>query len=140
MRCGNLIILTAVLVLVCLISEIASEPRWGWRWRKRRRRPCQKQNCMLGQWSKWSPCSRSCGPYGHSRRSRSITKPAQCGGTCYGTAETKACNRFCLNGGTLIRSSCRCKAGYSGECCKKGELLISKSAVAQICKFLPENN
>ena len=124
MRCKSCIVLTAVFILVCLIDEIASEPRW-WSHGRRRRRHCQKQNCVSGQWSPWSPCSHSCGPHGHSRRSRPIIKPASCGGTCLvTTVGAKACNRFCLNGGTLIRSSCHCKAGYSGECCEKGEILI----------------
>lgn len=116
------IILTAFLVSVYLVEEIASEPRWGW---SRRRRQCYKQNCVPGQWSKWSPCSHSCGPHGHSRATRPIIRPASCGGTCLvTTVAAKACNRFCLNGGTLIRSSCYCKSGYSGECCEKGELFI----------------
>ena len=39
------------------------------------------------------------------------------------TVGARACNRFCLNGGTLIRSSCHCKNGYKGECCgEMGEL------------------
>lgn len=122
MRCKSCIILTTV--LVCLISEIASEPRWGWDRRRRRRRSCQKKNCVPGEWSTWSPCSRSCGPHGQSSIRRGIKMPAQCGGTCLvTTVGAKACNRFCLHGGTLIRSSCHCKAGYDGECCEKGELL-----------------
>ena len=40
-------------------------------------------------------------------------------------AEGRAVNskweRFCLNGGSLVRLSCQCKAGYSGVCCEKGK-------------------
>ena len=128
MKCEGCIFLTTVLILVCLIDDVAmvsEKRRWSYR---RRRRRCQKQNCVPGQWSPWSPCSRSCGPYGHSRKSRPIIKPASCGGTCLvTTVGAKACNRFCLNGGTLIRLSCRCKAGYGGECCEKGKILIHLS-------------
>ena len=122
MRCEFITLITA-LIFICLMNEIASEPRWSWgRRRRRRRASCKPVNCIPGQWSHWSSCSHTCGPNGHSRRSRNIVKPAQCGGSCLVTTiSAKACNRFCLNGGMLIGSSCRCKNGYSGECCEKGE-------------------
>ncbi|XP_068740870.1 A disintegrin and metalloproteinase with thrombospondin motifs adt-1-like isoform X2 [Montipora capricornis] len=104
----------ALLLAVSIIREIASEPRWRY---SRKRRRCRAKNCVPGQWNSWSSCSHSCGPHGVSRRSRSI-RPASCGGTCYASAaQEKACNRFCMNGGTLIRSYCYCKSGYKGDCC-----------------------
>lgn len=130
MGCEKLI----VLMLVCLVNEMASEPRfrlggllWG-----RRRRYCHKTNCVLGSWSSWSSCSHSCGPHGTQYSHRSIIKPAKCGGTCSVTTQARACNRFCLNGGTLIRSSCHCKYGYSGVCCEKGHGEFLNDSVAFI--------
>lgn len=120
MKCEKYMILTVVM-LVCLIDEMASEPRWAW---GRRRRSCQKTNCVPGSWSPWSSCSSTCGPHGTQYTRRSIKVPAKCGGTCLVTTHgARACNRFCLNGGTLIRTSCHCKYGYSGLCCEKGEFL-----------------
>ncbi|XP_078377130.1 SCO-spondin-like isoform X1 [Oculina patagonica] len=117
MKCEKYMILT-VLMLVCLIDEMASEPRWAW---GRRRRSCQKTNCVPGPWSAWSSCSATCGPHGAQYTRRSIKVPAKCGGSCLVTTHGgRACNRFCLNGGTLIRTSCHCKYGYSGVCCEKG--------------------
>lgn len=108
-----------VLALVCLVNEMASEPRLR-TWWARRRRHCHKTNCVPGSWSSWSACSHSCGPSGTQYSRRPIIKPAKCGGTCVTTHGARACNRFCLNGGTLTHKSCHCKYGYSGVCCEKG--------------------
>lgn len=122
MRCESYITLT-VLVIVCLIKETAAEPRWGWGGSRQRRR-CPKTNCVPGSWAPWSACSHSCGPSGTQYTRRPIIKPQKCGGTCLvTTTAARACNRFCVNGGTLIRSRCHCKAGYSGVCCERGEFL-----------------
>lgn len=119
MRCETFIELTIVILLARIVAETASEPRW---WSSRRRRHCHAQNCVLGHWSSWSSCSQRCGAAGQSKRTRAILRPASCGGTaCSTTSEIKACNRFCLNGGTLMRASCYCKAGYQGRCCEEGE-------------------
>ncbi|XP_058951792.2 A disintegrin and metalloproteinase with thrombospondin motifs adt-1 isoform X1 [Pocillopora verrucosa] len=115
MGCESFKILAVVLVF-CVMNEVSAEPRWAWR----RRRRCQKKDCVPGTWSAWSACSHSCGPRGTQYRRRPIAKPAQCGGKCLVTTiGAKACNRFCLNGGSLVRLSCQCKAGYSGVCCEK---------------------
>ncbi|XP_067016400.1 SCO-spondin-like isoform X2 [Acropora muricata] len=117
MRCETFIELTIVILLAHIVAETASEPRW---WSSRRRRHCHAQNCVLGHWSSWSSCSQSCGTAGQSKRTRAILRPASCGGAaCSTRSEIKACNRFCLNGGTLMRSSCYCKAGYQGRCCEQ---------------------
>ena len=119
MRCETFIELTIVILLARIFAETASEPRW---WSSRRRRHCHAQNCVLGHWSIWSSCSQSCGAAGQSKRTRAILRPASCGGAaCSTRSEIKACNRFCLNGGTLMRSSCYCKAGYQGRCCEQGK-------------------
>lgn len=117
MGCEKLI----VLMLVCLVNEMASEPRLRLSW-GRRRRYCHKTNCVPGSWSSWSACSHSCGPQGTQYSRRPILEPAKCGGTCVVTTHgARACNRFCLNGGTLISLRCHCKYGYSGVCCEKGQ-------------------
>lgn len=117
MGCESFKILAVVLVF-CVMNEVSADPRWAWR----RRRRCQKKDCVPGTWSAWSACSHSCGPRGTQYRRRPIAKPAQCGGKCLVTTiGAKACNRFCLNGGSLVRLSCQCKAGYSGVCCEKGK-------------------
>ena len=125
MRCEYVTRITSiVLIIICLVNEMVSEPRFSWAARRRRRRYCKPVDCIPGEWSPWSDCSHTCGPNGHSTTRRKIIKPAQCGGKCLvTTVGARACNRFCLNGGTLIRSSCHCKNGYKGECCSEmGEL------------------
>lgn len=45
-------------------------------------------------WTRWSPCSRSCGFKGFSVRSRSCTAPKHGGQPCYGAGiDTRECNR-----------------------------------------------
>lgn len=125
MRCEYVTRITSiVLIIICLVNEMVSEPRFSWAARRRRRRYCKPVDCIPGDWSPWSDCSHTCGPNGHSTTRRKIIKPAQCGGKCVvTTVGARACNRFCLNGGTLIRSSCHCKNDYKGECCgEMGEL------------------
>ncbi|XP_073244555.1 SCO-spondin-like isoform X1 [Porites lutea] len=123
MRCEYVTRITSiVLIIICLVNEMVSEPRFSWAARRRRRRYCKPVDCIPGDWSPWSDCSHTCGPNGHSTTRRKIIKPAQCGGKCLvTTVGARACNRFCLNGGTLIRSSCHCKNGYKGECCGEME-------------------
>ena len=125
MRCEYVTRITSiVLIIICLVNEMVSEPRFSWAARRRRRRYCKPADCIPGEWSPWTDCSHTCGPNGHSTTRRKIIKPAQCGGKCLvTTVGARACNRFCLNGGTFIRSSCHCKNGYKGECCgEMGEL------------------
>ena len=69
-------------------------------------------------WSVFRGCSTTCGAHGVSERRRSVQMPSQCGGAkCPELVETRACTRFCRNGGTLTKETCLCAPGWSGECC-----------------------
>ena len=49
-------------------------------------------DCVLGEWSQWSSCSRSCGG-GVARRTRKrVTKPKKGGKPCKATKEKRECN------------------------------------------------
>ncbi|XP_078371013.1 uncharacterized protein LOC144654681 isoform X2 [Oculina patagonica] len=86
-------------------------------WRRRRRRRCFV-NCAVGYWSSWSSCNQPCGTRGTQTRTRGITRPARCGGSCrYTFRQTRSCNTRCPNGGTPAPGRCICKTGYSGRCC-----------------------
>ncbi|KAL9966411.1 hypothetical protein ACROYT_G024478 [Oculina patagonica] len=79
-------------------------------------------NCQLSSWSKWSACTTPCGISGTQSSSRHRITTEQCGGTCTSTFhKTRRCPYLsCLNGGSLRRSICFCKEGFSGECCEIG--------------------
>ncbi len=90
-------------------------------WRRRRRRRCFV-NCAVGYWSSWSSCNQPCGTRGTQTRTRGITRPARCGGSCrYTFRQTRSCNTRCPNGGTPAPGRCICKTGYSGRCCTGGK-------------------
>ncbi|XP_076330721.1 spondin-1-like isoform X1 [Tachypleus tridentatus] len=50
-------------------------------------------DCKLGSWSKWSPCSKSCGLGGYEKRTRDIKKsPKRGGAQCGLTVEKRYCS------------------------------------------------
>lgn len=52
-------------------------------------------NCTLTQWSRFTPCDKTCGG-GLRKRSRRVLTPAGPGGVCFPLEETQACNtQFC---------------------------------------------
>ncbi|XP_074660397.1 thrombospondin type-1 domain-containing protein 7B-like [Tubulanus polymorphus] len=56
--------------------------------------PCP-QNCELGMWQNWSPCSKSCGPGAIQKRQRPVLKPARYGGKqCGQSDEIKQCENI----------------------------------------------
>ena len=76
-----------LLCMSCLFPSVDS-------WRRRRRRRCYR-NCTPGSWSGWNTCTKSCGR-GTQYRTRGITVPAICGGTCnHALKETRNCNTQC---------------------------------------------
>lgn len=81
------VIFVALLFTTCFLSSVDS-------WRRRRRRRC-KRDCTLDHWSSWSTCTKRCGS-GTRSRSRGISVPALCGGTCnHAFKETQNCNTQC---------------------------------------------
>ncbi len=51
-----------------------------------------KQNCRVGPWGSWSPCSASCGTQATKTRTRSKTVPEKNGGSCLmPLSETQTC-------------------------------------------------
>jgi hypothetical protein len=62
----------------------------------RKERPCNSKpcaiNCALGDWSKWTTCSRKCGT-GYKHQKRGVVTSADFGGkACGALTTTKACN------------------------------------------------
>lgn len=90
---------------------------------------CQKRDCSLTSWSKWSSCSQPCGDEGLQIRYRQVTRSAKCGGSCGPLTQTRPCNRECPNGGTPDHLRCNCKPGYSGRCCTGGRQYYFQSSI-----------
>ena len=112
--------LAVILVLAVFVQDAEA-------WRRRRRRrfspPCSARNCQVSSWTSWSSCTRQCGTSGIQTRTRRITWPAACGGTCpFHLSDTRSCNRDnCQNAGTPVSNGCLCPPGYQGTCCEIGK-------------------
>lgn len=95
-------------------------------WSRRRRSPppCTPRDCQVSLWSTWSACTQQCGTSGTQIRTRTVTVPATCGGSCpFALSETRPCNRDnCQNSGTPIANGCLCQAGFTGTCCEIGKV------------------
>jgi hypothetical protein len=57
------------------------------------RLPVCYQDCILGDWEEWSPCSQSCGSDGVQERIRQVDNPAKKGGRA---CDPKVERRICL--------------------------------------------
>ena len=81
-----------------------------------------KQNCQVGEWGAWSPCSSKCGSQATKTRTRSKTKEEKNGGKCLlPLTDTQTCTDLpscetapitgeyepCPNGSTLDAGACR---------------------------------
>ncbi|CAD5125204.1 DgyrCDS13445 [Dimorphilus gyrociliatus] len=121
---------TLFLVVFCLLADNADSV-----WRRRRRR-CRRVDCQWGQWSEWSECTKPCGFNGVNIRSRSVVRQSSCGGrACEGSnVENKQCKLRCQHG-SLFNNKCKCKKGWSGECCDIdiNECLNNQHNCSQIC-------
>ncbi len=73
--------------------------------------PCST-DCVMSDWTPWSPCTASCGP-GFKVRGRSIiTQPTGTGAPCGPTDERALCNdRDCLAVGAAVKWSCPVRTG-----------------------------
>ncbi|XP_078575667.1 uncharacterized protein LOC144861565 [Branchiostoma floridae x Branchiostoma japonicum] len=92
---------TQILLLIVLVALIGdSEALFS----RRRRRRCD------WHWNGWSACSAPCGTLGTQTRTAS-----GCGAP---GPQTRPCNRFCYNGGTILATSCRCPLEFQGTCCE----------------------
>ncbi|KAI0207552.1 hypothetical protein LSAT2_007820, partial [Lamellibrachia satsuma] len=82
---------------------------------------CSRVNCVWRDWSGWRACNHPCGTAGTQSRSRGIATGASCGGSsCSGPSnQTRACNRYCDNGGTPQFGHCDCPDEFWGTCCDK---------------------
>ncbi|XP_078658227.1 uncharacterized protein LOC144903711 [Branchiostoma floridae x Branchiostoma belcheri] len=117
MSVSRTVLCLGILVLLC--TDVAT-------WRRRRRRRCN------WSWGGWSGCSAPCGYAGTQTRSAS-----GCGAP---GPETRACNRFCHNGGTALAYSCSCRDEFWNTCCESPctpiancEQLICNSATDHAC-------
>ncbi|KAF7457372.1 thrombospondin-related adhesive protein [Cryptosporidium felis] len=57
---------------------------------------CPSENCVIGEWSQWSPCSATCGT-GVSTRTRTVSGNQECLETVT-TTETQECKSVCCEG------------------------------------------
>ena len=87
--------------------------------KKKDKKNGKKRDCILGQWTEWSKCSHTCGGEATQRRSRVKTVIEQFGGKCiHSLLDIRFCNRFCNNGGTVVKDGCACREGFVGKCCE----------------------
>ncbi|XP_028399273.1 spondin-1-like [Dendronephthya gigantea] len=77
--------------------------------------PCCPRNCVLSSWSAWTKCSSSgCGKNsGTQTRSRRITTPASCGGSCSQTQKLKTVSQRC----TPIPITCQMSSWGKWQAC-----------------------
>ncbi|KAK2162033.1 hypothetical protein NP493_1547g00000 [Ridgeia piscesae] len=107
----------ARLLLGLWLILLVGQARGAW-WS---RSSCSRVNCVWGGWRGWGACNHPCGNAGTQSRSRGVARSASCGGSgCSGpSSQTRACNRFCNNGGTLQSAYCECPDEYWDTCCDK---------------------
>ena len=113
-----------LLLVLSLILLLVGQTRGSSWWGRRRRgwsSSCSRVNCVWRDWSGWRACNHPCGTAGTQSRSRGIAIGASCGGSsCSGpSSQTRACNRYCDNGGTPQSGHCDCPDEFWGTCCDK---------------------
>ena len=76
-------------------------------------------DCELSEWTSWSSCTTPCGASGTQSSSRHRVLTEKCGGTCSSSlSRTRSClQTSCFNGGSVQNGACRCRDGFSGNCC-----------------------
>lgn len=122
-----------VAIIFVLALFVGGNEAWLRRRRRRTPTPCRPRNCQLSAWSQWSSCP--CGASGTRNRTRRITWPATCGGTCFfHRSEMQFCKRDCQNSGIPTRNGCLCPHGFLGACCEIGKLNLKK----KIVNYLPK--
>ena len=84
-------------------------------------------DCELSEWTSWSSCTTPCGASGTQSSSRHRVLTEKCGGTCSSSlSRTRSClQTSCFNGGSVQNGACRCRDGFTGNCCQ-GILLKRK--------------
>ena len=89
-------------------------------------------DCELSQWTSWSSCTTPCGASGTQSSSRHRVLTEKCGGTCSSSlSRTRSClQTSCFNGGSVQNGACRCRDGFTGNCCQ-GNLLKRKEKHTQ---------
>lgn len=78
-------------------------------------------DCELSEWTSWSSCTTPCGASGTQSSSRHRVLTEKCGGTCSSSlSRTRSClQTSCFNGGSVQNGACRCRDGFTGNCCQE---------------------
>ena len=91
-----------------------------WPWFPNTWKPFPCRDCVVSQWSEWSPCSSPC--RGARWRQRRIERFPTCARPClHELLQEEPCNQFCHNGGTAMPFGfCVCVQNFWGRCCEQG--------------------
>jgi len=86
---------------------------------------CDPQCGIWNAWGEYSECSQSCGGGSQTR-----TRECSCREHFFAlpARDSKACNTFCLNGGTFTGDRCYCGHLHHGSCCECKKCVVKRKS------------